>query len=318
MAQAVALGGDRGGEPGRASADDDEVVGLTSPLILTGRTRPWRVPAGQRSLTPMHDDDSLRSSLTRRRFLQLSATGTRPLSTVAAAAPSVAQDAGARPVITSGVQAGDVEARSRGGVVPRRPAGAAWADPLRLRPDALAGARERAVRADVGAEADFTARLRSDGPSAGPAHRLRGALRGPWPASSANRCAARSGRRRGRRGGRRRRSVSSGAATSLGQGWGIDDARGGMRIVRDDARRRARLVHPLRRRDLRRQPARGGGARSTTAPRGATWSTTGASEGRRDARRVPRQLSLQPSRRARPRASTPRCRWSCSGTTTRC
>ena len=55
----------------------------------------------------MHDDDSPHA-LTRRRFLELSAAGV-VLSSVAAAAPAIAGDDAARPVITSGVQAGDVE-----------------------------------------------------------------------------------------------------------------------------------------------------------------------------------------------------------------
>jgi len=46
----------------------------------------------------MHDDDAPHA-LTRRRFLELSAAGVA-LSTVAAAAPAIAGDAAARPVIT--------------------------------------------------------------------------------------------------------------------------------------------------------------------------------------------------------------------------
>ena len=115
-------------------------------------------------------------------------------------------------------------------------------------------------------------------------------------------------RRRVLRLGRRRRS---------GQGWGIDPSRGGMRIYEPMRRAEPGLLHPLRRHDLRRQPDPAGG-RARRRDGLAQPRHAGQGQGRRDARRVPRQLPLQPARRAPPRASTPRCRWSCSGTTTRC
>ena len=160
----------------------------------------------------MHDDDSSHA-LTRRRFLQLSAAGAA-LSTLPAA-PAIAGDAGARPVITSGVQTGDVELGSGRRVVPHGPAGAA-ARPLRH--DRRAGWRARArVRADVG-RGRLHRPARPDRAPARPADRLRGALRGP------GRRAQRAGARRvpdagadagagADRLGRRRRAGRAGAST---------------------------------------------------------------------------------------------------------
>ncbi|MEO5823972.1 MAG: alkaline phosphatase D family protein [Vicinamibacteraceae bacterium] len=165
----------------------------------------------------MHDDDSARSSLTRRRFLQLSAAA--PLLTQAA--PAVQRDASARPLITSGVQSGDVEA-DRAVVWCRtdRPAR------LRVRfgtTDKLVNARER-VSAPTSADADFTARLDLTGlppgqrivyearfESAGGAlsEPVRGAFRTPARTSAPVRI------------------VWGGDV--CGQGWGLDEAHGGMK-----------------------------------------------------------------------------------------
>ena len=64
-------------------------------------------------------------------------------------------------------------------------------------------------------------------------------------------------------------------------------------------------------------PIQAGGASWPTARSGRTSSTAGEEQGRRDAGRVPRPPPLQPDGRERARASTPRCRRSGSGTTTR-
>ena len=54
-----------------------------------------------------------------------------------------------------------------------------------------------------------------------------------------------------------RRSVSFvWSGDTAGQGWGIDEARGGMRTLRDDAEEPARLLHPQRRHHLRRRADR--------------------------------------------------------------
>jgi alkaline phosphatase D len=165
----------------------------------------------------MHDDDSLRSSLTRRRFLQLSAGA--PLLTQAA--PAVRPDAAARPLITSGVQSGDVEA-DRAIVWCRtdRPAR------LRVRyatTDSMTGARER-VSAPAAAGDDFTARLdltglppgqrivyeaRFEGADGALGEPVRGAFRTP-PRTAAP-----------------VKIVWGGDV--CGQGWGLDESHGGMR-----------------------------------------------------------------------------------------
>jgi len=167
----------------------------------------------------MHDDDSPHA-LTRRRFLELSAAGV-VLSSVAAAAPAIAGDDAARPVITSGVQAGDVE-------LDRAVVWCRADRPARLRvrygtTDALMGARER-VSSPTSAEADFTARLdltglppgqrivyeaRFEGRGGELSEPVRGAFRTParTPAPV--------------------RIVWGGDV--CGQGWGIDEAHGGMK-----------------------------------------------------------------------------------------
>ena len=166
----------------------------------------------------MHDDDSSHA-LTRRGFLRLSVAGAA-LSALPAA-PAIAGDAGARPVITSGVQTGDVE-------LDRAVVWCRTDRPARLRvrygtTDALAGARER-VSAPTSADADFTARLdltglppgqrivyeaRFEGRGGELSEPVRGAFRTParTPAPV--------------------RIVWGGDV--CGQGWGIDEGHGGMR-----------------------------------------------------------------------------------------
>ena len=89
-----------------------------------------------------------------------------------------------------------------------------------------------------------------------------------------------------------------------------------MRTFASMRRGRARSVHPLRRPDLRRRADR----RDRAARRRIDVAQPGRGRRRRrrpDPRPVPRPLPLQPARRAPARASTRRCRWSRSGTTTR-
>ena len=237
----------------------------------------------------MHDDDSSQA-LTRRRFLRLSVTGAA-LSTLPSAT-AIAGDAGARPVITSGVQTGDVE-------IDRAVVWCRTDRPARLRvrygtTDALAGARER-VSAPTSAEADFTARLdltglppgqrivyeaRFEGRGGELSEPVRGAFRTParTPAPV--------------------RIVWGGDV--CGQGWGIDEGHGGMRTFASMRRHRAGPVHPLRRRDLRRRADPG-----DAAPR-RRFDVAQPRRGRRrrgrpDTRPVPRPLPLQPPRHAPPR-----------------
>ena len=131
-------------------------------------------------------------------------------------------------------------------------------------------------------------------PAAGPAGVLPGPLPGPRRSAHVERAGV----------GSLRDAAGDPAATSLrfsadtvGQGWGIDPACGGMRLFGACGGVAPDLFVNLRRHDLRRQPLLpevtldDGGT-------GATWSP-GQVEGGRDARRVPRQLPLQPARRAR-------------------
>jgi alkaline phosphatase D len=163
----------------------------------------------------MHDDDSSQA-WSRRRFLQLSVAGA-----ALSAAPALAQDAAARPLITSGVQAGDVE-------VDRAVVWCRTDRPARLRvryatTDAMLGAHER-VSTPTSAEADFTARLdltglppgqrivyeaRFEGRGGELSEPVRGAFRTP-PRTAAP-----------------VRIVWGGDV--CGQGWGIDEAHGGMK-----------------------------------------------------------------------------------------
>ena len=106
------------------------------------------------------------------------------------------------------------------------------------------------------------------------------------------------------------------SADTAGQGWGINPAWGGMKIY--EAMRQvepAFFIHSGRH-DLRRRPARGRGA-VARRQRLAERHDPGQVQGRRDARRVPRQLRLQPDGRARPALQRRGADASRSGTTTR-
>ena len=104
---------------------------------------------------------------------------------------------------------------------------------------------------------------------------------------------------------------------TVGQGWGINPEWGGLRMF--ETMRRAEpdfFVHsgdtiyadnPL--------------LPEVKLDDGTLWKnlvTPAKSKVAETPRRVPRQLPLQPHGRATSAASTPRCRWSRSGTTTRC
>jgi alkaline phosphatase D len=166
----------------------------------------------------MHDDDSSHA-LTRRGFLRLSVAGAA-LSTLPASA-AIAGDTGTRPVITSGVQTGDVE-------LDRAVVWCRADRPARLRvrygtTEGLAGARER-VSAPTSADADFTARLdltglppgqrivyeaRFEGPGGDLSVPVRGVFRTPSRTPAPVRIAW--------------------GGDVCGQGWGIDEGHGGMR-----------------------------------------------------------------------------------------
>jgi alkaline phosphatase D len=164
----------------------------------------------------MHDHDSL-PAWTRRRFLEVSIAGAATIGQ----APALRRDAAARPVITSGVQSGDVE--------PDRAVVWCRTDrPARLRvryatTDAMTGARVR-VSEPTSAADDFTARLDLTGlppgqrivyeaqfeeSGGGLSEPVRGAFRTPGRTAAPVRIAW--------------------GGDVAGQGWGIDEARGGMR-----------------------------------------------------------------------------------------
>ena len=73
----------------------------------------------------------------------------------------------------------------------------------------------------------------------------------------------------------------------VGQGWGINPDLGGMRIYEAMRRTPAGLLHPQRRHDLRRQPDRRV-RQADRRPDVAQHRDPGEVQGRRDARRVPR------------------------------
>jgi alkaline phosphatase D len=164
----------------------------------------------------MHEHDSSGASLSRRQFLWL-----------AAAAPAVIRAQGTRPLITSGVQSGDVE--------PGRAVVWCRTDrPARLRvrygtTDGLDGALAR-VSDPVSAASDFTARLDLTGLPAGQrivyearfeaaGGELSEPVRGSFSTPSGSDARSRSGNPV---------RIAWGGDV-CGQGWGIDEARGGMK-----------------------------------------------------------------------------------------
>ena len=173
----------------------------------------------------------------------------------------------------------------------------------------------RAVFVDALPESDFTAKALIDGLPAGQDifYRVRFQDLGRADHRRASRRSAASAPRRPS--GARSRFVWSG--DTAGQGWGINESRGGMKIYETMREQRPDFfIHsgdtiyadgPIE-------------AEKSSCPTAALWKNLvhrGEAEGRRDARRVPRQLQLQPARRERARASTPKCRCSRSGTITR-
>jgi alkaline phosphatase D len=169
----------------------------------------------------MHEHDSTRASLSRRQFLWL-----------AAAAPAVIRDRAARPIVTAGVQSGDVEP-GRGVVWCRtdRPAR------LRVRYGTTEGLERALTRVSdpVSAASDFTARLDLTGLPAGQrivyearfeaaggevSEPVRGSFRTPSgnPSGTASRTTPVPTPVRIAWGG-----------DVCGQGWGIDEGHGGMK-----------------------------------------------------------------------------------------
>ena len=87
------------------------------------------------------------------------------------------------------------------------------------------------------------------------------------------------------------------SADTVGQGWGLDDAFGGLQTYASMLGDRARSLRQPRRRHLCR-PARRCRGHARRRPDLAQPCAPGQEQGRGDGRRIPRQLSLQPPGRA--------------------
>ena len=186
-------------------------------------------------------------TLNRRRLL--ATLGSAAITGVARPYLSRAAD---RPLITHGIQSGDVSADSGDGLGARGPAGA----------DAGRGRDHRELQDDPSAatfvdalpDSDFTAKALLEGLPAGQDIFYRVRFAGSCrrrPSSASRRSAASAPRRADRR------SVSFvWSGDTAGQGWGIDEARGGMRTYATMLQEPARLLHPLRRHHLCRRPDR--------------------------------------------------------------
>ena len=246
--------------------------------------------------------------LTRRKFLTTAAAA-GAIGSIARPYLSRAAD---RPLITHGIQSGRRLDRFRRGLGARRPA----------RADAGRGRHHRQLQAtsasaccvDALPESDFTAKALLEDLPAGQDifYRVRFEdLSSPTHRRARRRSAASAPRR------------TTGATVSFvwsgdtaGQGWGIDEARGGMRTYATMLRQPAGLLHPFRRQHLCRLPDR---ARAEAAERRnlAQRRHRGEVARRRDARRLSRQLQIQPARREPARLQRRGARCSRNGTTTR-
>ena len=228
-------------------------------------------------------------SLTRRRFLA-TALSTAAISAAGGIARPYLSRAADRPAITHGVQSGDVAADS----------GVVWARsdrPARMLVEAATSERFSDVRtvAEVDAlpESDFTAKALIDDLPAGQDIFYRVRFQDlSFPAIIGEPQIGRF-----RTAPDDRRSISfAWSGDTAGQGWGIDLARGGMRTYA--AMRRTRpdfFIHsgdsiyadcPI--------PSQ------QKLPNGEIWNNIvirGEVAGRADARRLPRQLQVQPDRR---------------------
>ena len=250
-----------------------------------------------------------RTLLTRRQFITTAASAAAASVAGGIAKPYLSRAAD-RPLITHGIQSGDVSTDS----------GVVWARtdrPARMLVETATTESfndiHSAVAIDALPESDFTAKVLLENLPAGQDifYRVRFEdLAAPTIAGEAQ-----IGRFRTAPNDRRDVSFVWSGDTA-GQGWGIDEARGGMRTYATMRNNRPDFfIHsgdsiyadcPIQphaeaaeRRDLAQHRHRGEVAR------------------RADARRLSRQLQIQSARRASARSSTPRCRCSRNGTTTR-
>ena len=151
------------------------------------------------------------------------------------------------------------------------------------------------------------------GSSARSGHLLPRRLPGPRRPQDPERAGRRSASHRTGRGARRELRV---VGRHRGPGLGHQHRVGRHEALRDHAPPHPGFLRAFRRHDLCRQPAQGRGG---AAGRGRLEKSddSGEGEGGRDARRVPRQLQVQPDGRRTSGASAPRSPSTSSGTTTR-
>ena len=189
--------------------------------------------------------------LTRRRFLTTAASSAAITIAGGIAKPS-SQPRGRPAVDHARHPVGRRVDRFRRGLGARRPAGAhagRGRDHRQLQDHPQRGLRRRACR-----KAISPPRSLLEGSAGGPGHLLPRPVRGHWrrrPLSSEPQVG------RFRTAPSERRSVSFvWSGDTAGQGWGIDEARGGMRTYATMLRQPAGLLHPFRRQHLCRLPDR--------------------------------------------------------------
>ena len=187
------------------------------------------------------------TSVSRRNLLKAGAAGLAGASFLEAPAYSAA---GARPLLTHGVQSGDATGDSARGVGPRRPPGP---DVGRGQPAGPTSAGARLVRGPVlTPDTDFTGKVRLRGlPSDRTTY-----YRVRWRTWTARACRLEplAGALRTAPAGRRDISFVW-TGDMAGQGWGINPDLGGYRIFEAMRRRRPGLLPVQRRHRLRRRPA---------------------------------------------------------------
>ena len=202
--------------------------------------------------------------VSRRRLLG-TAAASAALCAVGGVAKPYLSHAADRPVITHGIQSGDVSLGSA--VIWARTDRAARMLAEVATTDSFKKTIDRAVFVDALLEFDFTANALIDGLPAGQdvfyPDRFQN-LSSPTIVGEPL-----VGRFRTAPADQRSLSFLWSADTG-GQGWGIDDARGGMRTLRDHAPQSARFLHSQRRYYLRRWADR----RRDEMPNGEVWRTS--------------------------------------------
>ena len=237
---------------------------------------------------------TVRIPVSRRRFLATAAASTA-ISAVGGIAKPYLSRAADRPLVTHGVQSGDVSVDS----------GVIWARadrPSRMLVEVATTDSFKTIRARRLRRRAAGKRFHRQGADRRPARRAGHLLPHPLPGSVvADHRRRADGRPLPHRAGATARSVSFvWSGDTAGQGWGIDEARGGMRTYATMLRNRPDFfIHSG---DT--IYADGPIAAEQKLPDGEIWKnlvTEEKAEGRGDARRVPRQLQIQSARPERAR-----------------